>query len=207
MQLNNDKDKVSFIIGEDIAMSIIKEDMDLNADILVEALKDKLAGKSQNTMTDEEKNRVMHAWQHEMQHKQAERMQKQAMEEKKKGKEFLKNNRQQEGVVETPSGLQYFVMQEGTGETPTAKDTVKVHYHGTLLNGTIFDSSVKRGEPISFPLNQVIAGWTEGLQTMKVGGKTRFFIPSELAYGDQAIGNIPAGSTLIFEVELLGIEK
>ncbi len=207
MQLNNDKDKVSFILGEDIAMSMIKEDMDLNVDVLIEALRDKLNGKSQNIMTDEEKNRVMHAWQHEMQHKQQERMKQESIEEKKKGKEFLKNNRQQPGIVETPSGLQYFVMKEGNGATPTATDVVKVHYHGTLLNGTVFDSSVKRGEPISFPLKQVIAGWTEGLQTMKVGGKTRFFIPSELAYGDQAIGNIPAGSTLIFEVELLGIEK
>jgi len=207
MQLNNDKDKVSFILGEDIAMSMIKEDMDLNVDVLIEALRDKLNGKSQNIMTDEEKNRVMHAWQHEMQHKQQERMKQESIEEKKKGKEFLKNNRQQPGIVETPSGLQYFVMKEGNGATPTATDVVKVHYHGTLLNGTVFDSSVKRGEPISFPLKQVIAGWTEGLQTMKVGGKTRFFIPSELAYGDQSIGNIPAGSTLIFEVELLGIEK
>ena len=206
MQLNNDRDKVSFIIGEDIALSVIKEDMDLNIDVLVEALRDKLAGKSQNTMTEEEKNRVMHAWQHEMQHKQQERMQKQSVEQKKLGNEFLENNRKQPNVVETASGLQYTVLVEGSGASPKATDTVKVHYHGTLLNGTVFDSSVQRGEAISFPLNQVIAGWTEGLQTMKVGGKTRFYIPSNLAYGDQAIGNIPAGSTLIFEVELLGIE-
>ncbi len=206
MQLNNDRDKVSFIIGEDIALSVIKEDMDLNIDVLVEALRDKLAGKSQNTMTEEEKNRVMHAWQHEMQHKQQERMQKQSVEQKKLGNEFLENNRKQPNVIETASGLQYTVLVEGSGASPKATDTVKVHYHGTLLNGTVFDSSVQRGEAISFPLNQVIAGWTEGLQTMKVGGKTRFYIPSNLAYGDQAIGNIPAGSTLIFEVELLGIE-
>ncbi len=206
MQLNNDRDKVSFIIGEDIALSVIKEDMDLNIDVLVEALRDKLAGKSQNTMTEEEKNRVMHAWQHEMQHKQQERMQKQSVEQKKLGNEFLENNRKQPNVIETTSGLQYTVLVEGSGASPKATDTVKVHYHGTLLNGTVFDSSVQRGEAISFPLNQVIAGWTEGLQTMKVGGKTRFYIPSNLAYGDQAIGNIPAGSTLIFEVELLGIE-
>ena len=118
----------------------------------------------------------------------------------------MTNNSKQANVTETPSGLQYTVLTEGNGATPKATDTVKVHYHGTLLNGTVFDSSVQRGEAISFPLNQVIAGWTEGLQTMKVGGKTRFYIPSELAYGDQAVGNIPAGSTLIFEVELLGIE-
>ena len=206
MQLNNDRDKVSFIIGEDIALSVIKEDMDLNIDLLVEALRDKLAGKSQNTMTEEEKNRVMHAWQHEMQHKQQERMQKQSVKQKKLGNEFLENNRKQPNVIETASGLQYTILVEGSGTLPKATDTVKVHYHGTLLNGTVFDSSVQRGEAISFPLNQVIAGWTEGLQTMKVGGKTRFYIPSNLAYGDQAIGNIPAGSTLIVEVELVGIE-
>ena len=92
------------------------------------------------------------------------------------------------------------------GRKPKAIDTVHVHYHGTLLNGSVFDSSVQRGEPISFPLNQVIAGWTEGLQLMSIGSKYKFFIPSELAYGDQAVGTIPAGSTLVFEVELLDIK-
>ncbi len=206
MQLNNDKDKVSFIIGEDMARSIMNEQMDLNIEVMVQAMKDTLEGKSSNPMTNEEKGRVMQAFQQEMQKKQMERMQKQAAEQKQKGREFLSNNRNQPNVIETASGLQYTVLSEGNGESPKATDTVKVHYHGTLLNGTTFDSSIQRGEPISFPLNQVIAGWTEGLQTMKVGGKTRFYIPSELAYGDQAVGNIPAGSTLIFEVELLGIE-
>ncbi len=206
MQLNNDKDKVSFIIGEDMARSIMNEQMDLNIEVMVQAMKDTLEGKSSNPMTNEEKGRVMQAFQQEMQKKQMERMQKQAAEQKQKGREFLSNNRNQPNVIETASGLQYTVLSEGSGESPKATDTVKVHYHGTLLNGTTFDSSIQRGEPISFPLNQVIAGWTEGLQTMKVGGKTRFYIPSELAYGDQAVGNIPAGSTLIFEVELLGIE-
>ncbi|MGP1515836.1 MAG: FKBP-type peptidyl-prolyl cis-trans isomerase [Bacteroidales bacterium] len=207
MQLNNDRDKVSFIIGEDMARSILNEQMDLNIDIMIKAMQDMLNNKSTNPMTDIEKNRVMQAWQKEMQHKQQERTQREAAEHKKKGKEFLSNNRNQANVTETASGLQYVVLIEGTGESPKATDSVKVHYHGTLLNGTIFDSSIQRGEPIDFPLNQVIAGWTEGLQTMKVGGKTRFYIPSDLAYGDQTVGNIPAGSTLIFEVELLGINK
>lgn len=206
MTLETNRDKVSYIIGEDIAKSMVKEGMDLNVDIMIQALKDTLEGKASSQMTDEEKNRVMQSWQKEMQEKQQALWAEQAKQEKIKGEEFLKNNLKVEGVKQTPSGLQYTVIQEGNGAKPKATDTVKVHYHGTLLNGTVFDSSVQRNEPISFPLQQVIAGWTEGLQLMNVGSKYRFYIPSHLAYGDRAIGNIPAGSTLVFEVELLGIE-
>ena len=126
---------------------------------------------------------------------------------KKQNEDFLAANKSKDGVQVTESGLQYKVLKGAEGPKPKATDTVHVHYHGTLLNGHVFDSSVQRGEPISFPLNQVIAGWTEGLQMMSVGSKYRFFIPSDLAYGDQAVGSIPAGSTLVFEVELLGINK
>ncbi|MGB0664047.1 MAG: FKBP-type peptidyl-prolyl cis-trans isomerase [Pontibacterium sp.] len=123
---------------------------------------------------------------------------------KTQGAEFLAKNREKEGVQETASGLQYLQLQAGTGsEHPTATSQVKVHYHGTLLNGAVFDSSVDRGQPIEFALNQVIPGWTEGLQLMVVGEKTRFFIPSNLAYGDQGVGAIKPGSLLIFDVELL----
>lgn len=129
-----------------------------------------------------------------------------AEENKQLGLVFLEQNSQEDGVQRTASGLQYKVLQLGTGEThPTATDRVKVHYHGTLIDGTVFDSSVDRGEAISFGLNQVIRGWTEGLQLMVEGEKTRFFIPSELAYGNRAAGKIKPGSTLIFDVELLGI--
>ena len=122
------------------------------------------------------------------------------------GQEFLAQNGKLEGVESTASGLQYTVLQVGSGEThPTATDKVRVHSHGTLLDGTVFDSSVDRGEPISFGLNQVIPGWTEGVQLMVEGEKTRFFIPSELAYGNRGAGKIQPGSTLIFDVELLGI--
>lgn len=122
------------------------------------------------------------------------------------GQAFLDKNGQAEGVQSTASGLQYLVLEPGTGSThPTASDMVKVHYHGTLIDGTVFDSSVDRGEPISFGLNQVIPGWTEGVQLMVEGEKTRFFIPSTLAYGNRAAGKIAPGSTLIFDVELLGI--
>ena len=120
---------------------------------------------------------------------------------------FLAENKANIAVKETSSGLQYEVLQEGQGtQHPTASSTVKVHYHGTLLDGTVFDSSVARGEPISFPLNRVIAGWTEGVQLMVEGDKYKFFIPSHLAYGDSAAGKIAPGSTLIFEVELLEVK-
>ncbi|MES9898084.1 MAG: FKBP-type peptidyl-prolyl cis-trans isomerase [Sedimenticola sp.] len=122
------------------------------------------------------------------------------------GADFLSKNALEQGVQVIPSGLQYQVLKAGDGALhPTATDRVTVHYHGTLLDGTVFDSSVERGEPIAFGLNQVIKGWTEGLQLMVVGEKTRFFIPSQLAYGNRSAGKIKAGSTLIFEVELLGI--
>lgn len=123
------------------------------------------------------------------------------------GKEFLAKNKLVEGVIETASGLQYQVMQKGEGnDHPSALSKVKVHYHGLLIDGTVFDSSVERGAPISFPLNQVIKGWTEGVQLMVEGDKFTFFIPSELGYGTSATGKITPGSLLIFEVELLEIQ-
>ena len=123
------------------------------------------------------------------------------------GSEFLVANKSEEGVLETASGLQYKVLTEGSGaEHPSASSKVTVHYHGTLLDGTVFDSSVDRGKPIGFGLNQVIKGWTEGVQLMVVGEKTRFYIPSNLAYGDSAAGKIGPGSLLTFDVELLAID-
>lgn len=125
---------------------------------------------------------------------------------KAQGEQFLAENALREGVIVTESGLQYEVLKMGKGKKPAATDRVKVHYHGTLIDGTVFDSSVDRGEPITFGLNQVIAGWTEGVQLMPVGSKFRFYIPQELGYGSRAAGDIPPYSTLIFDVELLGIE-
>lgn len=129
---------------------------------------------------------------------------KQAVLNLQSGENFLSENMHKEGVITTESGLQYLVLEQGHGEEhPNATSKVKVHYHGTLLDGTVFDSSVDRGEPIEFGLNQVIKGWTEGLQLMVVGEKTRFFIPADLAYGNGSAGVITPGSTLIFDVELL----
>ena len=126
---------------------------------------------------------------------------------KEEGEKFLAENALREGVITTPSGLQYEVLKMGKGKKPIATDNVKVHYHGTLTNGTVFDSSVERNEPITFALTQVIAGWTEALQLMPVGSKFKLYIPQQLGYGGQQAGSIPPYSTLIFEVELLGIEK
>jgi FKBP-type peptidyl-prolyl cis-trans isomerase FklB len=126
----------------------------------------------------------------------------------KDGETFLAENGKKEGVKTLASGLQYKVVKAGTGKTPKATDTVKVHYNGTLVDGTVFDSSIQRGEPASFPVNQVIAGWTEALQLMKEGDKWQLYIPAKLAYGEQgAGGKIGPNSTLIFDVELLSIEK
>ncbi|WP_129022167.1 FKBP-type peptidyl-prolyl cis-trans isomerase [Edaphocola flava] len=125
----------------------------------------------------------------------------------KEGMDFLEQNKTKENIVALESGLQYEILKEGDGAQPTAAQSVTCHYHGTLLNGNIFDSSVQRGQPATFPLNRVITGWTEGVQLMKVGSKFRFFIPPHLAYGDRQVGSdIGPNSTLIFEVELLGIQ-
>ena len=206
MKLTNDKEKVSYIIGEDIGFSFQREGYDLDIDIMLEAIKGAATGKSENLLSETEKNEVMMRWQQEMQAKKQAQMAEQGKKARAEGAAFMEVNRNNPGVFETKSGLQYQVIKGAEGRKPAATDTVHVHYHGTLLNGQVFDSSVQRGEPISFPLNQVIAGWTEGLQLMSLGSKYKFFIPSELAYGDQAVGTIPAGSTLIFEVELLDIK-
>jgi FKBP-type peptidyl-prolyl cis-trans isomerase len=147
------------------------------------------------------------AYQQKIQEMFKSRMEKQAVDVKKKGAEALEKF-VKEGATKTASGLAYKHIQEGTGPTPKETDMVKVHYHGTLIDGTVFDSSKERGQEVKFPLNRVIRGWTEGVQLMKVGGKTKFMIPSDLAYGDTgAPPKIRGGETLIFEVELLGIEK
>ncbi len=207
MELKTQKDKVSYILGEDIGKSIVSQGYDLNIDVFVETIKQAATGKLENSMTEQEKNTVMQAWQMEMDAKKQKIAMEQSSKHRKEGETFLQNNRKNENVIETPSGLQYTIITEGKGEKPKSSDKVRVHYHGTLLNGNVFDSSVQRGESIVFPLNQVIAGWTEGVQLMNVGSKYRFFIPADLAYGNQPVGSIPSGSTLIFEVELLGIEK
>lgn len=155
-------------------------------------------------MTAEEAQTYLNAT---MQKLQEKRMQEQNGPNKAAGEVFLKENAKKAGVVTTASGLQYEVIKKGTGALPTDSSRVKVHYHGTLIDGTVFDSSVDRGEPAVFGVNQVIKGWTEALKLMPVGSKYKLYIPQELAYGSQSMGNIKPFSALIFEVELIGIEK
>lgn len=207
MELKNDKAKVSYIIGEDIGNSFVREGYDLDLEVMIEALRKAANNENLNILSEEEKNRVMGAWQQEMQTKKQAQMQQAGLKAREEGALFLKANREKDGIIETESGLQYKIVTQATGGKPQATDTVKVHYHGCLLNGNVFDSSVERNEPISFPLNQVIPGWTEGVQLMNVGSKYTFYIPADLAYGDSPVGTIPAGSTLIFDVELLGINQ
>ena len=158
-------------------------------------------------MTDEEIQKVLQEYDAKINELTKAKADKDAVENLKKGEEFLAANAKKEGVKSTESGLQYQVEKMGDGAKPKATDIVKVHYTGTLTDGTKFDSSVDRGEPATFPLNQVIPGWTEGVQLMPVGSKFKFFLPSKLAYGEHGAGSIPANAVLVFDVELLAIEK
>jgi FKBP-type peptidyl-prolyl cis-trans isomerase FklB len=159
-------------------------------------------------MTEQEVNETLTAFQKEMAAQQAERNKILVEKNKKEGEIFLAENKKKEGVVTLPSGLQYKVIKEGTGETPKLTDTVTVNYSGTLIEGTEFDSSYRRGQPATFPVKGVIAGWTEALQLMKVGSKWQLFIPSNLAYGERGAGrDIGPNTTLIFDVELLSIKE
>lgn len=204
--LKTQTDKISYSIGFDMAKNFKQREMEIKLDVFTQGFKDGLAGK-EGLMTEQEFKDVMTAFQQEMMQKQMEKMKKDAEENKKIGAKFLEENKKKEGIIALENGLQYKVIKEGTGASPKPEDTVKVNYIGTLIDGKEFDSSVKRGQPAEFQLNRVIKGWTEGLQKMKVGGKTMFYIPSDLAYGDRGAGpDIKAGSTLIFDVELLEVK-
>ena len=196
--LKDQKDKSSYAIGLNIGMNFNKQKIAINPDVFVAGVKDGLAGKPQ--MTEAEVRETMTNLEKDMEGKQKEASQKNASD----GEKFLAENKKKEGVKTTASGLQYKVIKEGTGPQPKATDTVTVNYRGTLIDGTEFDSSYKRGQPATFPLNAVIKGWTEGLQLMKVGSKYQIFIPASLGYGERGAGaDIGPNSTLIFEVELM----
>ena len=177
--------------------------IELDQALLMRGFEDALAG---NAKIDEEKIReVLTALDESVRTKQEEKAKVESEKSKVEGEKYLADNAKKEGVMVTESGLQYEVLEEGEGASPSAEDEVKVHYRGTLLDGTEFDSSYARNEPAQFPLNRVIPGWTEGVQLMKEGAKYRFHIPSELAYGERATGSITPNSTLIFDVELLEV--
>lgn len=202
VKLNDQKDKVSYSIGLNIGGTLKQQSLDLNTDVLFAGIKAAL-GNEKPLLTDEEVRQTLTAFSKELMAKQTER----GEQNKKAGETFLSENKKKEGIKSLPSGLQYKVIREGKGVKPKASDTVKTHYRGTLIDGTEFDSSEKTGEPVTFALNEVIPGWTEALQLMPVGSKWQLFVPSEMAYGARGQGPIPPNSTLIFEIELIGIEK
>lgn len=204
VELKSVKDKASYSIGLSIGRNMKQQGFDLEMSTLAAGIADGLRGDAQ--LTDEEIEKVMTAFQQDFETQQAGRMKAAAEKNKKEGATFLAANAKKEGVVSTKSGLQYQVLKEGKGPKPTKNDTVTTHYVGTLLDGTEFDSSIKRGEPATFPVGGVIGGWTEALQLMPVGSKWRLFIPAELAYGARGAGrDIGPNATLVFEVELLDI--
>lgn len=199
--LRTQLDSVSYAIGQDIGSSLKAQGLDnLNPTLLMKAIQDATKNR-QPLLTKDQCNMSISDY---LQQLKAEKVAK----NKAAGEQFLAVNKTKPGIVTLPSGLQYQVIKEGTGPKPAATDKVKTHYHGMLIDGTVFDSSVDRGQPISFAVNGVISGWTEALQLMPVGSKWKLFIPADLAYGDRQAGpKIGPGSTLIFEVELLEIEK
>jgi len=209
--LDSDEAAASYGIGFGFASNLLQQTqgLELDVDALVAGVQAAMEGE-ESELTEEQINTAVQALQQKQQAAMAEmQAERQAEVEatKAEGAEFLAENAERDDVTVTESGLQYEVLSEtDSGESPVAEDTVEVHYHGTLMDGTVFDSSVERGEPVEFPLGNVIAGWTEGLQLMTEGDKYKFYIPAELAYGDRSPSRaIPAGSTLIFEVELLDV--
>ena len=204
-ELETDAQKLGYIIGMDIGSSLKKQGTDLDLDALYEAIKDTYNGE-ELAMTPEEAATIRESFIAERREAADSEREGLATTNAAEGDKFLLENHSAEGVQITESGLQYKVIDMGDGPKPSATDKVKVHYRGTLLNGEEFDSSYARGEPISFQLDQVIPGWTEGVQLMPVGSKFMFYIPPALAYGPAGGGPIGPNATLIFQVELLGIE-
>src|SRR6516225_8814222 len=206
LTLNTTKDKLSYSIGMNIGKSLKKDSVDVDPAILLRGIKDVLGG-GNLLMNDQEAQSILTNLQADLRKKQEEGIQQVAETNKKEGDAFLAANKVKDGVVALPSGLQYKILQEGTGPKPTAADTVTVNYRGTLINGTEFDSSYKRGQPASFPVGGIIKGWSEALLLMPVGSKWQLFIPPDLGYGSRQAGpTIGPNSTLVFEVELLSIQ-
>ncbi|HKH45943.1 MAG TPA: FKBP-type peptidyl-prolyl cis-trans isomerase [Thermoanaerobaculia bacterium] len=200
------EDKASYIIGFNLGSNLKQQEIPVSADLIVKGLRDGLGG-AKGLLTDEEIQASMTEFQQQMMAKQQAKMQAAGAKNKQEAEAFLASNKGKQGVVTTASGLQYQILKEGTGPNPKPTDQVTVHYKGTLLDGTVFDSSYDRNEPATFTVGQVIPGWVEALQLMKIGSKAKLFIPPALAYGESGAGQgIGPNALLIFEVELLKAE-
>jgi FKBP-type peptidyl-prolyl cis-trans isomerase FklB len=209
--LKTRKEKFSYALGMNIgtgySQGLKKQSVEVDWNLLAQGMKDAAAG-SKTRLTQEEAQAVLNEVQTEIKKEQQEKTQQAAAANKTEGEAFLAANKSKDGVVTLPSGLQYKILTAGTGPKPTASDSVKCNYRGTLINGTEFDSSYKRGQPATFAVGQVIKAWTEALQLMPAGSKWQLFVPSSLAYGERGAGaEIGPNATLIFEVELLSIEE
>jgi FKBP-type peptidyl-prolyl cis-trans isomerase FklB len=205
-ELKTDKEKISYSIGMNLGGSLKRDSIEVDPDMLAKGLKDSYGG-GKTLLTEDQARQALEDLQKTLMAKKAETMQKLSEKNKADGEKFLAENGKKEGVKTLPSGLQYKEIAPGTGKSPKTTDTVTTHYKGTLIDGTEFDSSYKRGEPVSFPVSGVIAGWTEALQLMKEGAKWQLFVPPSLAYGDRGAGReIGPNATLIFEVELISIQ-
>ena len=205
-ELKTDKEKISYSIGMDIGGNLRRGSVEVDPDMLSKGLKDSYGG-GKTILTEDEARKAIADFQKALMAKKAETMQKQGEKNKAEGAKFLAENAKKEGVKVLPSGLQYKEITPGKGKSPKTADTVTTHYKGTLIDGTEFDSSYKRGQPATFPVSGVIAGWTEALQLMKEGAKWQLFVPSNLAYGEKGAGQvIGPNATLIFEVELISVK-
>ncbi len=199
-------EKVGYSLGYMMASENSKAIKDLNLDTFNQGFRDGYAGKD-GALTEEQMQQVLLEYQKQRQAEMMKEVEELAKKNKEKGDKYLAENKSKEGVKTTKSGLQYKVIKAGEGASPKASDIVEVNYEGKLIDGTVFDSSYDRGQPVQFPLNQVIPGWTEGVQLMKKGAKYEFFIPANLAYGEAGNPGIEPNSTLIFTVELLGFKS
>jgi len=205
-ELKSDKEKISYSIGMDIGGNLKRGAVEVDAEMLAKGLKDSYSG-GKTLLTEEQARQAIEDFQKTLMAKKAEEMQKLSEKNKADGEKFLAENAKKEGVKSLPSGLQYKEITPGNGKSPKATDSVTTHYKGTLIDGTEFDSSYKRGEPATFPVSGVISGWTEALQLMKEGAKWQLFIPPNLAYGERGAGrDIGPNATLIFEVELISVK-
>ncbi len=204
--LKGEKERLGYSIGMDIGATLKRQGVEVDAESLARGMKDAFTG-GKTLLTEDEARVEIEGYQKKMMEKQAEEMKKLGEKNKAEGERFLAENAKKEGVKTLPSGLQYKVIAPGTGKTPKASDSVTTHYKGTLIDGTEFDSSYRRGQPATFPVSGVIPGWTEALQLMKEGAKWQIFLPPSLAYGERGVGrDIGPNSTLIFEVELISVQ-